>query len=187
MDLGIGLATCRAGTPGAPAAAAAKSVEVFETPDTNPKNPVNIQGRKVILEAIYRAVGDDGLANDKLYNAVKRARSIGLVANVPFAPARTNIMPEQVAQFKAGFALPGVKRLCEDPTVRFVVLGFADNPGDTDANAALAKKRADLVHDLIRKDCGVVNVTNPLAVRDWLTDPLIHTRDYALEVWVILP
>lgn len=166
----------------------AKTVIVTADPDVDPNAPVNKQGKKVILEAIYRMVGTDGAKTDKLYNAVTRARRIGLIAQIPLKKGTTRMASEDKDSFKVGMKEAGLQKFFNDPTVRVVVLGFADHPDDTEKNTALAQQRAASVRDVIRNDCDIRNASHPLPVRDWLlSDPAIRTRDYAVEVWVIVP
>jgi hypothetical protein len=168
--------------------AEAETVVVIGEPDLDPKSEVNKQGKKVILEAIYRMVGSHDLATNKLYNTVTRARSFGLVAKVPFRAGRTQMTAGDKDALKTTMKTAGLQRFFNDPTLVIVALGFADNPGDSEANATVAKQRAQSMNDLMRKDCDIRLVMHPLAVRDWLlSDPSVRTRDYAGEVWVILP
>src|SRR4029077_9029805 len=66
---------------------------------------------------------------DKLYVQVERARGMGKIITIPFATGKVNVGPSEVAALQEKLTLSQIQEFAEDPTVVFVVLGFADTAG----------------------------------------------------------
>jgi outer membrane protein OmpA-like peptidoglycan-associated protein len=74
-----------------------------------------------------------------------------------------------------------------DPTLVFVVAGYADKSGNPQGNQALSNARAENVSRLM-KQAGVTNVIHTVAMGG--TDVLENTRpdqNRAVEIWSVIP
>ena len=67
---------------------------------------------------------------DKLYTAVERARSMGIVLTIPFGSGKSELSAAEVQKLKAEISKPELTKLSGDPTLVFVILGFADPKGE---------------------------------------------------------
>jgi len=125
---------------------------------------------------------------DKLYNAVERARRMGLVLTVPFDKGKTTISPKDTAALKAALEKPETMDLRNDFTSVFVVLGYADPKGDPQANLGYSQSRADSVVAAMKREAGVQNVVHAVAMggSSMLDDKNLEKNRIA-EVWVVQP
>jgi outer membrane protein OmpA-like peptidoglycan-associated protein len=125
---------------------------------------------------------------DKLYNAVERARKMGIVLTVPFDKGKTTISPKDTAALKAAMDKPETMDLRNDPTSVFVVLGYADPKGDAKANIGYSQSRADSVVNAMKREVGVQNVVHAVAMGgSSLLDEKNLEKNRIAEVWVVLP
>ncbi len=63
-----------------------------------------------------------------------------------------------------GWTTAHIKKLLDDPTVVFVVLGYADQKGNDKLNADISLSRATSVIDTLREKCGFQNVMHAVAM-----------------------
>lgn len=125
---------------------------------------------------------------DKLYNAVERARKMGLVLTVPFDKGKTSVSAKDAQALKTALESPENMVLRNDPTSVFVVLGYADPKGDAKANLGYSQSRADSVVNVMKKEGGVINVVHPVAMGgSSLLDDKNLEKNRIAEVWVVLP
>ncbi len=125
---------------------------------------------------------------DKLYNAVERARKMGILLTVPFDSGRTNVSAKDTAALKEALEKPETMDFRNDPTAVFVVLGFADPKGDPKANLAYSQSRADSVVTAMKRECGVQNIVHAVAMGgSSLLDEKNLEKNRIAEVWVVLP
>src|SRR5262249_26028603 len=125
---------------------------------------------------------------DKLYNTVQRAKRMGRVLTVPFTPEATRIPMNQIPALKVLLDDPQLMKLRDDPTIVFLVLGFADVPGRDERSLSISQSRADSVAQAMRDKCGVVNVTHPVALGNSTLDDAENLGKFrGVEVWVVVP
>lgn len=125
---------------------------------------------------------------DKLYNAVERARKMGIVATIPFDKGRTTISPKDAQGLKTALESAETTALRNDPTAVFVVLGYADPKGDAKANLAYSQSRADSVVNAMKREAAILNVVHPVAMGgSSMLDEKNLEKNRIAEVWVVLP
>jgi outer membrane protein OmpA-like peptidoglycan-associated protein len=125
---------------------------------------------------------------DKLYNSVERARSMAKVITIPFASGKSTIAAADVESLKRYLDAGEVRKLRDDPTAVFVILGYADPKGDLQKNLAISQTRADSVLTAMREKCGVVNVMHSVAMgSSTLLDTENLEKNRIVEVWAVLP
>jgi outer membrane protein OmpA-like peptidoglycan-associated protein len=197
-------------TPGTPPATATAAPTVAETtptpaepPNAEPAQPVVVEKEVNVdpqsaenkeikqevlkrIEAMPKPLTD--AEKDKLYAHVDRARGMGRVITIPFGSAQTTLSAQNVAQLKAATQAPQIVTMVSDPTVVFVILGFADKQGDYAKNLEISRRRAASAMQALRDKCGFLNVMHPVGMGgSELFDTGDHARNRVVEVWAVLP
>lgn len=125
---------------------------------------------------------------DKLYTAVERAKQMGKIVTVPFGSGGSVVNSADVEILKATLESPEVKKLRDDYTLVFVVLGYADSKGDDKKNLSISQSRADSVAAVMKNKLGVQNVLHAVAMgSSKLLDAQNLEKNRIVEVWAVLP
>jgi outer membrane protein OmpA-like peptidoglycan-associated protein len=125
---------------------------------------------------------------DKLYVQVERARGMGKIITIPFATGKVNVGPSEVAALQEKLKLPQIEKFADDPTVVFVVLGFADRMGDPEKNVAISLQRADNVVKALKERAAIMNVIHAVGMGSSdLFDAKNLEKNRVVEVWAVLP
>jgi outer membrane protein OmpA-like peptidoglycan-associated protein len=169
---------------GAPSASPGGSV------DANPKPLSNSDieaTRKQVLTRLQAMPGKSQQEKDKLADKVQSARSMDRLTTIYFQIGSSMIPKPQVDQLIATFNDQKMKEKMSDPTLVFVVAGYADKSGNPGGNQALSNARAENIARLM-KQAGVTNVIHTVAMGG--TDVLENTRpdqNRAVEIWSVIP
>jgi outer membrane protein OmpA-like peptidoglycan-associated protein len=174
----------------APAAAAANQMP----PDANaPLNfdvndPTNAAVRAEVLQRIDLMPNITPLNKDKLYASVDHARKMGRVLTFPFGKGETTARPADIERLKQQVQSPQIKELLDDPTVVFVVLGYADPKGSDKLNVDISGARARSVMDALRDKCGFQNVMHAVAMGgSTLFGKQAPEKNRVVELWAVVP
>lgn len=125
---------------------------------------------------------------DKLYVLVDRARGMGKIITIPFSSGKISIGTAEAASLQEKIALPQIKKFSEDPTVVFVVLGYADTKGDPKKNVAISRDRAESVVKTLKDRLGVMNVVHAVGMGgSEMFDAKNLDKNRVVEVWAVLP
>lgn len=125
---------------------------------------------------------------DKLYVQVERARGMGRIITIPFASGKTSVGASEIVAVAEKLQLPQIQKFAEDPTVVFVVLGFADRVGDPKKNQAISLQRAESVVKALKDRAGVMNVTHAVGMgSSEMFDAQNLDKNRVVEVWAVLP
>jgi outer membrane protein OmpA-like peptidoglycan-associated protein len=125
---------------------------------------------------------------DKLYVQVERARGMGKIITIPFATGKVNVGPTEVAALQEKLKLPQIEKFADDPTVVFVVLGFADTRGDPQKNVAISLQRADNVVKTLKERAAIMNVIHAVGMGSSdLFDAQNLEKNRVVEVWAVQP
>lgn len=125
---------------------------------------------------------------DKLYVLVDRARGMGKIITIPFPSSKIAIGNPEIASLKEKMELQQIKKFSEDPTVVFVVLGYADKKGDAKKNIAISLNRADSVVAALKDRLGVMNVVHAVGMgSSEMFDAQNLEKNRVVEVWAVLP
>jgi outer membrane protein OmpA-like peptidoglycan-associated protein len=125
---------------------------------------------------------------DKLYVQVERARGMGRIVTIPFATGKVSVGPGELAALEEKLKLPQIQKFADDPTVVFVVLGFADKKGDEKKNLAISLQRADGVVKNLKDRCGIMNVIHAVGMGSSdIFDANDLGKNRVVEVWAVLP
>ena len=185
-------------TPGtSPRATAPPTAGPGETGDANdvvtprfnvdPRNPENQQTRAAVLARIDQ-MPVPARTKEELRTALDRARGLGKIITINFGPSRAELTPADVAKLKQALAQPEVKKIIDDPSAVFVVLGYADATGNAQLNKEVSDRRAQNTISVLKGACGVQNTINSVGMgSSSLFDKNNTSRNRAVEVWAVLP
>jgi outer membrane protein OmpA-like peptidoglycan-associated protein len=183
-------------------------IPVEETPETAPDGPetpagtveapdqVNLdaadaENKLVKTEVLARVDAMPKLTpeeKDKLYVLVDRARGMGKIVTIPFSSGKITIGAPEIASLKEKIELPQIKKFSDDPTVVFVVLGYADKKGDPKKNIAISLARAESVEKALKDRLGVMNVIHSVGMgSSEMFDAQNLDKNRVVEVWAVLP
>lgn len=169
------------------------------TPPPEPANPaVNLintatarvaeNQRLEVLKRIDVMPNVTAVNKERLYAYVERAQRINRVLTIAFERGKTRLAEPAIKKIVEESRRPEFADQARDPAVVFVVLGFADKNGNEKTNLQVSLERADDVVNILRKRCGVLNLTQtvPMGVSS-----LFNTQDAAgnrvVEVWAVVP
>jgi outer membrane protein OmpA-like peptidoglycan-associated protein len=125
---------------------------------------------------------------DKLYVQVERARGMGKIVTIPFGTGKIAVGPAELAALGEKLKLPQIQKFAEDPTVVFVVLGFADKKGNDQKNLAISSQRADSVVKTLKDRGAIMNVIHAVGMGSSdIFDAKDFDKNRVVEVWAVLP
>jgi len=171
-------------------ASAPEATEVAAPAEVNTAtdNPENQLVKNEVLSRIDLMPKLTPEEKDKLYVLVDRARGMGKVVTIPFPSGKIVIGAKEVGELQKMIQLPQLKKFSDDPTVVFVVLGYADKKGDQQKNLALSLERADSVVAALKQKCGVMNVVHSVGMgSSEIFDAQNLDKNRVVEVWAVLP
>ena len=179
---------------------AAPAQEIWESPPADAKveapaevnmDAANVENQLVKAEVLSRIDLMPKLSpeeKDKLYVQVERARGMGRIITIPFSSGKTAIAPAEIAALQQAVKLPQLQQYADDPTVVFVVLGFADRKGDPQANLRISLERADSVVSTLKDRCGIMNLCHSVGMgSSEMFDARNLDKNRVVEVWAVLP
>lgn len=168
----------------------AQPVVLEQSVNVDPKSAENQEIKREVLKRIEK-IPEPKLSEadkDKLYAHVERARGMGKVITIPFASSQTTLSAQNIGQLKAATQSPQIAKMVSDPTVVFVILGFADKQGNADVNLKISNNRAESAMQALRDKCGLLNVMHPVGMGGSdLFDTGDRARNRVVEVWAVLP
>ena len=176
-------------TPGTEAVASAAADASNSAPlNFDPDDPSNAEVRADVLRRIDLMPGVTAANKDKLYGRVDHARGMGRVLTIPFEKGESTVRAGSVDKMKQQLADPRFKQLLDDPTVVFVVLGYADQKGNDKTNSEISLTRARSVIDAMRDKCGLQNVMHAVAMGgSTLFSAKEADKNRVVEIWAVVP
>ena len=177
--------------PAKPIAKADEPPAAISTPETVNIDKNDADNRLIKAEVLKRIdvmpnLKDD--EKDKLYVQVERARGMGKVITIPFASGARALQAQDLAAITKAIHLPQIDKFSQDPTVVFVVLGYADKKGDPKMNLEISTKRADSVVKILKERAGIMNVVHAVGMGgSEIFDSAHREKNRVVEVWAILP
>jgi outer membrane protein OmpA-like peptidoglycan-associated protein len=121
---------------------------------------------------------------DKLDSAQYMQR-VGVV----YFPTGSNVLPKpSVDKLVSLFKAPELVQKMSDPTLVFIVAGYADMTGDPRGNYKLSDERAQAVANVLPDAAGVLNLvrTVPMGGTDLLSGRR-PDQNRAVEIWAVIP
>lgn len=156
--------------------------------DRNPQSAENKSMRGEVLKRIDQIPNLKPSERSGLYAAVNKAKVMMKVITIPFAIGQRTLSPRVAEKLCEETHAPEVQKLTRDPTVVFVVLGFADTIGSAGAGMKLSTARAEAVTDSLRDRCKLLNRMQPVGMGSsefFGADKKGKNR--VVEVWAVIP
>ncbi|MBS0658359.1 MAG: OmpA family protein [Verrucomicrobia bacterium] len=158
--------------------------------DTDLRNPENAVIKEEVLKRIDQMPDLTPENRDKLYNRVERTPGMGRVATVFFEIGETTLRPIDVAKLRDELEEGPAKKLLDDPTVVFVVLGYADKTGGIEVNKRISQARANAAVNVMRNQLKLANAMHAVAMGSstlFGTGRDQYDKNRVVEVWAVLP
>lgn len=151
-------------------------------------NADNARVKSEVLTRIDLMPGVSPANKDKLYASVDHARAMGRVLTIPFEKGASTVRGADIDRLKAQVRNPQIKKLTDDPTVVFVVLGYADPKGTDKINSDVSLARARSVMETLRDKCGFQNIMHSVAMGgSTLFGSQEIEKNRVVEIWAVLP
>ncbi len=148
----------------------------------------NADTRNEVLRRIDAMPNVSSLNKDKLYGSVDRAHGMGKVLTIPFDKGDAVVRTPEIDRIKQGLTNPQIKKLVDDPTVVFVILGYADQKGAAKVNADISQSRATSVLGALRDKCGIQNVMHAVAMGgSTMFSDKQADKNRVVEIWAVIP
>jgi outer membrane protein OmpA-like peptidoglycan-associated protein len=174
-----------------PAPAAPGAAPQVEAPAQVNLDPQAIENQRVKEEVLKRVDLMPGLTpeeKDKIYVQVERAQAMGKVITIPFPSGRIALDDSAIAAIGEKLALDQVRQFTEDPTVIFVVLGFADKKGDPQQNQEISLARAEAVLKTLQTRFRLQNIMHAVGMgSSEMFDAQDLDKNRVVELWAVLP
>jgi outer membrane protein OmpA-like peptidoglycan-associated protein len=129
-------------------------------------------------------------AEDKkrLSEKMQMARSMDRVIVMRFETGQTNVGKSAADDLMKRFKTKEVQDKTSDPTVVFVVAGYADTAGDAKKNLQLSQLRADNVTKILKERTNLLNVVHSVGMGSTdLLDSKRSDQNRAVEIWAVAP
>lgn len=164
------------------------AVEMPEAVNLDPLTDENRAVREEVLKRIDQIPSLKPEDKDRFYVRVDRAQGMGKVITIPFASGETRIGKTSADALGAKLEQKQVRELVDDPTVVFVVLGFADTKGDPEKNLSISLERAESALEVLRDRYGMLNVMHAVGMgsSELLGDGELD-KNRVVEVWAVVP
>ena len=125
---------------------------------------------------------------ERLAEKVETAHSMERLQVVRFDVGKTALPKAAADQLATIFNKPEMKDKLSDPTLVFVVAGYADSGGDSNANLRISQDRADCVGKFLKQQMGILNVVHTVGMGGTnLLDSKRPDQNRAAEVWAVVP
>ena len=159
-----------------------------DRPNFGLENDANAKARRDVLSRIDRMPHLTDAQKAKLTSSVDRARGMGCIFIIPFGQGKKTLDGKETDILVGGFKSASIQKLLEDPTLVFVVLGYADKQGDPAVNERASIDRAMNVLGIMRDKCGVQNVMYSVGMGgSTMFDGKSPTKNRIVEIWAVYP
>ena len=162
-----------------------------QTVDTKPKELSSAE-LGATKEDIKKRINAIPRMNDsektKLIDKLDSAQYMQRVGVVHF-PTGSSVLPKtSVDELVSLFKAPELVQKMSDPTLVFIVAGYADLTGDPRGNYKLSDERAQAVANVLPDAAGVLNLvrTVPMGGTDLLSGRR-PDQNRAVEIWAVIP
>lgn len=125
---------------------------------------------------------------ERLAEKVETARSMERLQIVRFDLGKTTLPKAAADQLATIFNKPEMKIRLSDPTLVFVVAGYADSGGDANTNLRISQDRADSVGKFLKQRMEILNVVHTVGMGSSnLLDGKRPDQNRAAEIWAVVP
>ena len=162
-----------------------------QTVDTKPKelSSAEIEATKQdVLKRINALPKMSESEKSKLSDKVETARYMQRVGVVYFERGSNQLSKTSIEKLASLLKAPEIVEKTSDPTLDFIVAGYADLGGDPRGNLKLSDERAQAVSNAMSDNAGVINLVRTVGMGG--TDLLSSRRadqNRAVEIWAVIP
>jgi outer membrane protein OmpA-like peptidoglycan-associated protein len=195
----------------AEAATPAKTpVQPSETPSSSPTKQSNTEAQATASAQAFPTVKNDAAEEaevrkevlaridllkelsqkerDYLYAQVERARGFTKLAIIPFPSGKTRPEQFQIDHLITYLQKPDYQKLYEDPTVVFVVAGYADKQGNEGQNMEISKQRAQVVAKILETQAKIANTIRAVGLGgSEFFGQGTPDKNRVVEIWLAAP
>jgi outer membrane protein OmpA-like peptidoglycan-associated protein len=167
-------------------AQASASAEAFPTVQYNAAEEAEV--RKEVLARIDLLKEISPKERDYLYAQVDRARGFTKLAIIPFPSGKTRPEQFQIDHLISYLQKPEYQKLYEDPTVVFVVAGYADKQGNEEQNLEISKQRAQVIAKILETQAKIANTIRAVGLGG--SEFFGHgtpDKNRVVEIWLAAP
>ena len=167
-------------------AQASASAQAFPTVQYNAAEEAGV--RKEVLARIDLLKELSPKERDYLYAQVDRARGFTKLAIIPFPSGKTRPEQFQIDHLISYLQKPEYQKLYEDPTVVFVVAGYADKQGNEEQNLEISKQRAQVVAKILETQAKIANTIRAVGMGG--SEFFGHgtpDKNRVVEIWLAAP
>jgi len=167
-------------------AQASASAQAFPTVQYNAAEEAQV--RKEVLARIDLLKELSPKERDYLYAQVDRARGFTKLAIIPFPSGKTRPEQFQIDHLLSYLQKPDYQKLYEDPTVVFVVAGYADKQGNEEQNLEISKQRAQVVAKILETQAKIANTIRAVGMGG--SEFFGHgtpDKNRVVEIWLAAP
>jgi outer membrane protein OmpA-like peptidoglycan-associated protein len=165
---------------------ASASAQAFPTVQNNAAEEAEV--RKEVLARIDLLKELSQKERDYLYAQVDRARGFTKLAIIPFLSGKTRPEQFQIDHLLSYLQKPEYQKLYEDPTVVFVVAGYADKQGNEEQNLEISKQRAQVVAKILETQAKIANTIRAVGMGG--SEFFGHgtpDKNRVVEIWLAAP
>jgi outer membrane protein OmpA-like peptidoglycan-associated protein len=165
---------------------ASASAQAFPTVQNNAAEEAEV--RKEVLARIDLLKELSQKERDYLYAQVDRARGFTKLAIIPFPSGKTRPEQFQIDHLLSYLQKPEYQKLYEDPTVVFVVAGYADKQGSEEQNLEISKQRAQVVAKILETQAKIANTIRAVGMGG--SEFFGHgtpDKNRVVEIWLAAP
>jgi len=125
---------------------------------------------------------------DYMYAQVERARGFTKLAIIPFPSGKSRPEQFQIDHLLTYLQKPEYQKLYEDPTVVFVIAGYADKQGNESQNQEISKQRAQVVAKILENQAKIANTIRAVGLGG--SEFFGHgtpDKNRVVEIWLAAP
>jgi outer membrane protein OmpA-like peptidoglycan-associated protein len=124
----------------------------------------------------------------RLSEKMEMARSMDRLIVMRFETGQTSVGKSAADDLMKRFKSKEVQDKINDPTVVFVIAGYADTAGDPKKNLQLSQQRADNVTKILKERTNLLNVVHSVGMGSTdLLDSKRTDQNRAVEIWAVAP
>lgn len=165
---------------------ASASAQAFPTVKNDAAEEAEV--RKEVLARVDLLKELSQKERDYLYAQVERARGFTKLAIIPFPSGKTRPEQFQTDHLLGYLQKPEYQKLYEDPTVVFVVAGYADKQGNESQNQEISKERAQVVAKILETQAKIANTIRAVGMGG--SEFFGHgtpDKNRVVEIWLAAP
>jgi outer membrane protein OmpA-like peptidoglycan-associated protein len=165
---------------------ASASAQAFPTVKNDAAEEAEV--RKEVLARVDLLKELSQKERDYLYAQVERARGFTKLAIIPFRSGKTRPEQFQIDHLLGYLQKPEYQKLYEDPTVVFVVAGYADKQGNESQNQEISKERAQVVAKILETQAKIANTLRAVGMGG--SEFFGHgtpDKNRVVEIWLAAP